>query len=174
SLTEIETRAKKLTEDLNVQLGVIKKTYDDYQKTSGELIEQQTEQAAGSKRVMEEAETLYTFLNGKKEEINRLLGMAADASLGTKYNDRGEKVGKGLKFWQWAVPISVVAAVIWVIVVFTCLKSTEFDVWVNLAINLLKTSPVFILMGFVFSQYTKERNLQEEWLFKAAVAMTIN
>ena len=28
-------------------------------------------------------------------------------------------------------------------------------------------------MGFVFSQYKKERNLQEEYAFKSAVAMTL-
>ncbi|MBC7451251.1 MAG: hypothetical protein H7259_07155, partial [Cytophagales bacterium] len=29
------------------------------------------------------------------------------------------------------------------------------------------------LMGFVFSQYSKERNLQEEYAFKSAVAMSL-
>jgi hypothetical protein len=170
----VKESAQGVLNEMNVQLGVAKKEFETFKGNAGELLEDQTTRSNTSKQVMEEAQQLYRFIKGKEEEVIKLLGMAADAALGTKYNARGGEIGKGLKFWQWAVPISVVVAVAWVIIVFTCVKTTEFNEWVNLVINLLKTSPAFILMGFVFTHYSKERNLQEEYAFKAAVAMTIN
>ncbi|WP_339919613.1 hypothetical protein [uncultured Flavobacterium sp.] len=113
------------------------------------------------------------FVEGNREEIVRLTGMAADGALGSKFDQRQDKLEKGLVFWKNSVPGVTILSVIWVLVVFTCLKANTGDVWINLLINLLKTSPVFILMGFVFSQYKKERNLQEEYAFKSAVAMTL-
>lgn len=113
------------------------------------------------------------FIESNREEIVRLTGMAADGALGSKFDQRQDKLEKGLTFWKNSVPGVTILSVIWVLVVFTCLKANTGDVWINLLINLLKTSPVFILMGFVFSQYKKERNLQEEYAFKSAVAMTL-
>ena len=113
------------------------------------------------------------FVESNKEEIVRLTGMAADGALGSKFDQRQDKLEKGLVYWKNSVPGVTVLSIIWVLVVFTCLKAETGDVWINLLINLLKTSPVFILMGFVFSQYKKERNLQEEYAFKSAVAMTL-
>lgn len=174
AILEIQSRGNKLVEEIGIELGVFKKEFDALRDSSNALSSEQSENTRESKQVVEKTNVLYEFIKGKEQEIIKLLGMAADASLGTKYNSRGEQIGKALRFWQWAVPVSVIIAVAWVLTVFTCLKTTDFGEWVNLGINLLKTSPAFILMGFIFSQYGKERNLQEEWMFKAAVAMTIN
>ena len=62
---------------------------------------------------------------------------------------------------------------VWIVIVFTCLLPHFTNEWLNIMISILKTSPAFILLGFVFSQYKKERNLQEEYAFKSAVAMTL-
>lgn len=174
-ISEIEDRGKKLTDELNVALGVIKKAYEDYQESSSDLIEQQTAQASESKRVMDEAEKLYKFIKGKEEEIIRLTGMAADGSMGSKFNTRSDEIGTVLFWWRWAVPITIALAIVWVIAIFVCFPSVAFaSPWANFSVNLLKTSPAFILMGFVMTQYSKERNLREDYAFKAAVAMTIN
>lgn len=170
----IEASGKKVVEGLNVELGVVKKELDAFKSSAGEAQEKLSTDTANARRSLDASEKLYKFIKGKEQEIIKLLGMAADAALGTKYDSRGSQIGKGLRFWQWAVPLSVLIAVVWVIVVFTCLKTDDLNEWINLVINLLKTSPAFVLMGFVFAQYGKERNLQEEWMFKAAVAMTIN
>jgi hypothetical protein len=66
-----------------------------------------------------------------------------------------------------------ILSIVWVIIVFTSLRVSLGNEYLNLAVNILKTTPAFILLGFVFSQYTKERNLQEEYAFKASVAMTL-
>ena len=113
------------------------------------------------------------FIQSNRAEIVRLTGMAADGSLGSKFDQRQKTLTNGLSFWKWGVPIVTIISILWVLIVFTCLGTSTGNVWINLLINLLKTSPAFILMGFVFSQYNKERNLQEEYAFKSAVAMTL-
>lgn len=113
------------------------------------------------------------FIESNRSEIVRLTGMAADGSLGSKFDQRQVTLAGGLSFWKWGVPAVTILSILWVIIVFACLPAHKDNVWINLLISLLKTSPAFILMGFVFSQYSKERNLQEEYAFKSAVAMTL-
>lgn len=122
---------------------------------------------------LDQAKQGAEFVDSKREEIVRLTGMAADGSLGSKFDQRQGKLADGLSFWKWGVPVVTLLSILWVIVVFTWLPAHTENVWINLLVNLLKTTPAFILMGFVFSQYGKERNLQEEYAFKSAVAMTL-
>jgi hypothetical protein len=113
------------------------------------------------------------YIESRRADIETLTGMAADSSLGTKFHQRQEDLNDGLFFWKCAVPVMTILAIVWVVIVFTCLKADFDNEFVNLGVNLLKTTPAFILMGFAFSQYSKERNLQEEYAFKSAVAMTL-
>jgi len=113
------------------------------------------------------------FVADRKEEIERLTGMAADGALGSKFHDREKKLTDKVPFWRTSIIVVTVLAIAWVVVVFTCLPAKFDNEWVNLGVNLLKTTPVFILLGFVFKQYGKERNLEEEYAFKSAVAMTL-
>ncbi len=113
------------------------------------------------------------FIESRKALIESLTGLAADGALGSKFGSRQEELEKKVQKWIYRIPVMSVLSVIWVIVVFTCLRANLGNEYLNLAVNILKTTPVFILLGFVFSQYTKERNLQEEYAFKAAVAMTL-
>lgn len=113
------------------------------------------------------------FIESNREEIVRLTGMAADGALGSKFDQRQYVLNKGLNFWKWAIPVMTILAGGWVVIVFTYLVPNFKDEWVNILVSILKTSPAFILLGFVFSQYKKERNLQEEYAFKSAVAMTL-
>jgi hypothetical protein len=65
------------------------------------------------------------------------------------------------------------AAVGWIFLVLTIFKANLSNEWINLIVNLFKTSPAFLLVGFVFTRYSKERNLQEEYAFKSAISMTL-
>lgn len=113
------------------------------------------------------------FIESNRAEIVRLTGMAADGALGSKFDQRQIKLENGLTIWKWAIPIITFLAGAWVVFVFKYLVPDFKDEWVNILVSIIKTSPGFILLGFVFSQYKKERNLQEEYAFKSAVAMTL-
>lgn len=115
------------------------------------------------------------FLNSKKQEIIKLTGLAADGSLGHSFNSRKGELNVPLTFWKWGVPVMTLIVVAWVVAVFTQFFTKLPDTleWSVVATNIIKTIPMFVLLGFTVNQYTKERNLQEEYAFKAAVAMTI-
>lgn len=123
------------------------------------LKQQLEETLITAKQDLEKAEQAVEFVDGKREEIVRLTGMAADGSLGSKFDQRQITLSDGLSFWKWGVPLVTFLSVLWVIAVFTWLPTHTNNEWINLLVNLLKTTPAFILMGFVFSQYGKERNL---------------
>ena len=46
--------------------------------------------------------------------------------------------------------------------------------WQVFLVNTFKALPAVGLLVFTISQYAKERNFQEEYAFKSAVALTIN
>ena len=45
--------------------------------------------------------------------------------------------------------------------------------WANIIINGIKSSPLFLMLGFALTQYQKERNLLEEYAFRESVAVTL-
>jgi hypothetical protein len=113
------------------------------------------------------------FIESRKSLIEKLTGMAADGALGSKFGTRQKELDAKVQKWVYGIPIMTILSIVWVIVVFTCISANLGNQYLNLTVNILKTSPAFLLLGFVVSQYTKERNLQEEYAFKAAVAMTL-
>lgn len=171
---EAREKAQALINDLNVNLGVLSKTFEAFKTDSEKMRTEIGETITGAKEQLDSSEKQYQTILGFRETIEKYLGYSVDGYLGNKFDDRAQKLRNGLRFWQWAVPISVVLSIAWVAIVFVWLRSELGNEWVSLGINLLKTTPAFILMGFTFGQYSKERNLQEEYAFKSAVAMTIN
>lgn len=140
------------------------------------LSESLTQQLNIAQKNLEEATAGNEYIQNQKKLITKLIGMAADGSLGYKFDSRKVDLEKGIKyFWRWAVPVSIIAALTWVFLVFThhSLTANLGNPWVNLIVNVIKTTPAWILVGFVFTQYGKERNLQEEYAFKSAIAMTL-
>lgn len=130
---------------------------------------------AASER-LEKAKVANDYILGQKDTIVKLVGMAADGSLGYKFDSRKTELQNGIKYvWSWMVPVSIFGALYWVYLVFTNehLTANLGNHWVNLIVNVIKTTPAWILVGFVFTQYGKERNLQEEYAFKSAIAMTL-
>ena len=123
---------------------------------------------------------LKTILESKIEvenritEAKRLLGLSADAALGSKFSLREGKVSKSLIWWRVAVGVSVAVAVAWSVVVFLCLATKTALPYLDIIVNLVKTSPGFILMGYIMAQYNKERAIEEEYAFRAAISETIN
>jgi len=179
--TTNDTEISILAANIKSKLDIVSEDIEKYKEKFGEIENENKGLSAELKKDLEEVEvnlgeakTGNGFIQSQKEEIMRLIGMAADGSLGYKFNSRKEDLGKGLRhFWRWAVPASILIALGWVVLVFTYLGAHLGNEWINLLINLIKTSPVWLLVGFVFSQYGKERNLQEEYAFKSAIAMTL-
>lgn len=170
SSSSIKTKLATITGDIETYEERFESLESDCLKLEGNL-KQSLEDA---KTDIDNAKEGNVFIQTQKEEIIRLIGLAADGSLGYKFNSRKEDLAKGVNnFWRWAVPGSILIALTWVVIIFTTLSAHLGNEWINLVVNLIKTSPAWLLVGFVFSQYGKERNLQEEYAFKSAIAMTL-
>jgi hypothetical protein len=173
NITAVLNSVKDKLSSIEADIDTYKSEFDTLINSNTELDKQLNKSILETKTNLEESSKSLLFIEEQRSEIEKLTGMAADGALGTKFDQRQGKLNDGLKFWKWAVPLMTIIAIIWVVVVFTCLQSEIKNEWIRLGVNLLKTSPAFILLGFVFKQYSKERNLEEEYAFKSAVAMTL-
>ena len=181
NVSRIDSEIRTVQKNHNELYEQLKGQKEGQEKDFKILATELTAEQVQLKKAIEDAEEKVTYFNGleeyikeKRKEIIELGALAAGAALGGTFGLREKDLGKDLRFWQYAVPVITVISMIWVIIVFTCLKADTNNIWANIILNIAKTIPAFVLMGFVFRQYTKERNLREEYAFKAAVANTIN
>lgn len=157
-------------------------TFNQFNKTADELKQNLIDRISNSDEKFKQFEENLKYIEDKKEfidqkqeEIIKLTGFAADASLGYTFNRRSGQLEKSVKFWRWAVPAMTVITLGWVAAVFTQYFS-NFNFtpdWNLVLMNIVKTLPMFAVLGFVIAQYSRERSIQEEYAFKSAVAMTI-
>lgn len=173
-ITTIQNSTKETLENVNKQINSQKEEFN----TLKSAIEQKEininttlNEAQKSIELIKESET---DIKDKTEEATRLLGLSADAALGGKFSQREIKVTQALIWWRVAVIISVAFAIFWAVVVFLYFSIKTDQPYLDFLINIIKTSPGFILMGYIMSQYNKERAIEEEYAFRAAISETIN
>ncbi|WP_417430362.1 hypothetical protein [Halpernia sp.] len=174
--TEIDGILKNIKDKVTTvseSIKVYETNYSEIEKNNKLLEIELNAAIATATKDLKKSKEGIEFIESNREEIVRLTGMAADGALGSKFDQRQDKLDKDLKLWKWAIPVMTTLAGAWIVIVFKYLVPDFKDEWVNISVTVLKTSPAFILLGFVFSQYKKERNLQEEYAFKSAVAMTL-
>lgn len=174
-------------------------TIEERQETEQEAFEKFTAEHAALKKEAQEqiiafetkkeefdghlsfAQETETYLQDKRDEINKLTSFAADGALGHSFNARRDTLDINVGYWRQLLPWLCGVTLLWILVVFTgCfglfpkLAAATNNPWLNLLLNSLKTSPLVLFLLFVIKQYNRERNLQEEYAFRAAVAMTIS
>lgn len=125
--------------------------------------------------IIQSATEKEALILSNQQRIDELLGFAADSALGGTFSRRQKELVWPVRIWA-AVAISAAGfALWWVLHIFTQFPSHGdggFS-WSVTLLNVVRTSPAFALLFFAIAQYTKERNLQEEYAFKAAVSMTV-
>jgi hypothetical protein len=174
--TELAGILKAQQEKLAESTASLQSIVTEFEKFKTESETQKTEfkdDVDRAKISADEAKKLYDFIIAKRDDIVRLTGMAADGSLGSKFHEKEGRLSKYFWVWQALVPITTAVTAFWVFCVFHWLYTSLDPKWIEIILNSLKTAPAFVLLGWVMSQYTKERNLQEDYAFKSAVAMTI-
>lgn len=120
------------------------------------------------------------FVNSKTshfEERNKylddLIGREVGASLFETFKQRKGELSSSISFWTKAVPVTAFATIAWIFFLFGNGDLNALG-WQVVFVNSLKALPAIGLLLFAISQYTKERNFQEEYAFKSAVALTVN
>ncbi len=173
-LNTIYENQKTRINDINGEVEIVKTKYED-------LSTEISQNSSTLKKTIADANTAYEYIQSSKstieervEEAKRLLGLSADAALGGKFSVREGKVSKSLFWWRVAVALSVIVAITWSVIVFKCLATQTNLPYLDIVINLVKTAPGFFFMGYIMAQYNKERAIEEEYAFRAAIAETIN
>jgi hypothetical protein len=118
------------------------------------------------------------FFEERNEYLTNLIGREVGVSLFETFKQRKTELEKPVNNWLRIV-ISMAALTFFAIItIFT----NGFGLWgdilkeftaIQLITNTIKTFPFFFLLFYSISQYNKERNFQEEYAFKSAVALTI-
>jgi hypothetical protein len=164
----------------------LKELQDLYIVTNGKLdenIKTVLAQIEDFKKQVLENQDHLDFVEGKRqffeERINyleNLIGREVGASLFETFKQRKTELHKPVIFWRWAVPVMAVATIAWVFFLFSRQPEIkEINLWWQaFAVNTLKSTPSIFLLLFAINQYRKERNFQEEYAFKSAVALTID
>ena len=155
--TNIATLEQKITENI-----------EDYKKRFNDVITQNER----SLELIKEADDLQKKILSQKQEVENLIGAAADGSLGTHFKERKKQIQTNVITFIVLVIVSLIATAVWVFIVFYGFDINNSD-WIHFVINVLRTSPAWFLVWWLISRYSKERKLQEEYAFKSAIAMTM-
>ncbi|GAB4003228.1 hypothetical protein GCM10028807_62980 [Spirosoma daeguense] len=120
-------------------------------------------------------ESKKQYFQERNDYLDQLIGREVGASLFETFKQRKVELQSPVTFWKWTVPVMCIITVLWIYFLFKDFSAIN-DMnqrWQFFALNTLKTIPAILLTYFVVSQYRKERNFQEEYAFKSAVALTI-
>jgi hypothetical protein len=159
NIAETSARITNLETTLNANI-------QQYQKDFAEI----KGQNEGSLENAEKAKKLMEEILAKEAEINRLLGQANDGSLGAKFHERQEKIQNYSTRFIWLVIAALIATSLWTFCVFQTYTAQD---WMSFVMNMIRTFPAWFLVWWLIGRYTSERKLQEEYAFKAAVAMSM-
>jgi hypothetical protein len=125
-------------------------------------------------------ESKHEYFTDRNTYLDTLIGREVGASLFETFKQRKTELSSPLKFWRWAIGIMTGITFLGIFAIFTNLfgyipNSNRNQLsWELIVVNAIKSSPFIFLLYYTIAQYNKERNFQEEYAFKSAVALTIN
>ncbi|MCL1143599.1 hypothetical protein [Shewanella gaetbuli] len=166
SIDDLVDNMKKLLSEMSTLLVDSKSSNESRQKSYDKLEKAFTEKLSFVEEKRE-------YFEERNQYLDDLIEREVGASLFETFKHRKTELIKSIVFWKWAVPITAIATIVWIFVLFGNGDLNGLS-WQVIAINSLKALPAVGLLLFSISQYVKERNFQEEYAFKSAVALTVN
>lgn len=113
-----------------------------------------------------------SYFKERNDYLDALIGREVGASLFETFKQRKNELAPSVNFWKYAVPFLAVSTVLWIFFLFHLSEGQTMD-YKLIIINSIKALPAIGLLLFGIAQYSKERNFQEEYAFKSAVALTL-
>jgi hypothetical protein len=182
-LTAILQQQEENKRQSDTKLATLEADYSSTIKVFADKIKEAEDNVQDFKKQSEQHREHLTYVEGKRsffEErityLESLIGREVGASLFETFKQRKTELQKPVIFWRWAVPAMSLATIGWIFFLF---YNQPHDGganvwWEAFAVNTLKSIPAIFLLLFAINQYRKERNFQEEYAFKSAVALTID
>ena len=161
-LTDLEKKQEKLSQqqnDIDKQIELANSTLQEFD--------------ANSKEKIDSIQSGYDSVSANVEEVRKMMGYIADGTLSHSFNKRKENIKRSEKLWMWVSLGTLALLIAWVCVVFIWLSANTGIVWADILINGIKATPLAFAFGFSLTEYSKERNLLEEYAFREAVAVTL-
>ncbi|SHJ40302.1 hypothetical protein SAMN02745146_3048 [Hymenobacter daecheongensis DSM 21074] len=165
---------EKLAED-HEEYNAIVKSLEGIRGSAKDQLYELGEKDERFAEILQNATEKEALILSRQQRIDELLGFAADSALGGTFSRRQKELVWPVRIWAVVAIAAAVFALWWVLHIFTQFPSHGdggFS-WSVTLLNVVRTSPAFALLFFAIAQYNKERNLQEEYAFKAAVSMTV-
>jgi hypothetical protein len=179
-ITQISETQKTNLNEITEELKKSKLEYERYQKEHSdtkikidEIIANFAKEQETIDRNLNDIESNKVELKVTKENIDKLLSEAVGASLFHTFNKRKESLNKPVLYWFIGVIVVFILVLVYILTLLYFFIDSGGSWWEKLSINILRSIPAFIISYFTIHQYNKERNYQEEYAFKSAVALTI-
>lgn len=166
SVNELGDKIKSLLSDVSELLNESQNENELRQKTYEKLEKSFTDKLSF-------VEDKKEYFEERNQYLNDLIEREVGASLFETFKQRKTELVTSIRFWKWAVPLTSIVTIVWIFVLFGNGDLSGLS-WQVILINSLKALPAIGLLLFSISQYVKERNFQEEYAFKSAVALTVN
>lgn len=176
---------EKLNLDVQKAFDHIKETIEQQEGKFSDLVKKEEEQISQLQTKNADFTQKLEFVEGKKaffqernEYLTKLVGMEVGASLFESFKKRKDELDKPVSKWFWSVIVMTFISLICVLAIFTNIfgwlgpVNSTFS-WEIIVINAIKSFPFIYLLYYSVSQYNKERNFQEEYAFKSAMALTV-
>lgn len=161
-LIEFKALLKQTKQSLVEQDGVIQTQNKEYSTLKSSF-----------EKILAIVEGKTEYFTERNNYLDDLIGREVGASLFETFRLRKVELSSGIGFWKWSVPVTAIATILWIFFLFGSGDLSSLE-WQVIFVNSLKSLPAIGILLFAVSQYTKERNFQEEYAFKSAVALTIN
>lgn len=126
-----------------------------------------------SKLMHEQLEKDKEALAKRVTYLNELMGKEVGKSLFLTFDKRKKELNKTVILWVLLVLCASGGTFYFSIQLFAIKDSYAMSLAEYIA-NTIKLIPLFVVLFFCIRQYQRERDFQEEYAFKSAVALTIN
>lgn len=175
--SNLEESQKKLSA-VNGEFQATVKHFDDLSsRFESEIQSSNAKNTDFEKLLFSVAEKSKTF-EDRLVVLNEIIGKEGAVKLFQTFNDRKKELQKPVTRWTWLVFGTSVAALVVIAAIFTNLFGRvggmpDITDWHFLVVNSIKSLPVMAVLAFAIRQYVRERNFQEEYAFRSAIALTV-
>lgn len=176
NLIEQAEISQRKAEELTAKIEAKQKEFDDLferldsnKNTAEEVLE-------SAKLTSEEIDKLERRIEELAEETRRTLGSAVSGSLSASFARRARFIGVSRWVWLVILTLAAVGAPFLAVYVFRNVNTEGIVGPSVLAGNIFKLatlSPLIFFISYASIQYSRERDLQERYAFKASIAQSL-
>ena len=176
SMDKILLQAEKTKGEIEQTLSELSQKYKEELAALNIALSEEKKELTNSRALQLEVIDAHDLVEQKKQQVIEMVKFIADVSMGHSFDTRQRVLSNSAKLWMWLSLGMMILSLGWLTLpaFFPKLLMLYPDSWMNLVAYAGKSAVVFIILGFVIRQYSKERALQEEYAFKTAISLTMS